>query len=224
VDAGAAIGAGSVIQAACVIGAGSVLGEGCFLYPRVTLYPGMKLGKRVMIHSGAVIGADGFGYKFRGGAHVKVPHVGWVEIGDDVEIGANSCIDRGTLGATRIGAGTKIDNLVQVAHNNQVGKHCILCGQVALAGSCTLEDYVVLGGNVGLADHSTMGRGARAGAKAGIAGHIPAGQEVWGLMATEKRVAFRSYAALRNLPELVSRVKDLEAKLAAVEANAAKVK
>jgi UDP-3-O-[3-hydroxymyristoyl] glucosamine N-acyltransferase len=105
---------------------------------------------------------------------------------------------------------TKIDNLVQIAHNNEVGKHCILCGQVALAGSCKLEDYVMLGGNVGLADHTSMGKGSRAGAKSGISGHIPAGQEVWGLFAREKKEIFRSYAALRHLPELAVRVKKLE--------------
>lgn len=210
IEAEAVIGANCTIMANAVVGARCEIGDDCTIYPNVTLYPGMKLGKRVVIHSGSVIGADGFGYKFRNGRHVKVPHVGWVEIGDDVEVGANSCIDRGTLGPTRIGAGTKIDNLVQIAHNNTVGKHCIICGQVALAGSCTLEDYVQLGGNVGLADHTSMGKASRAGAKSGITGHVPAGAEVWGLFAFERNRAFKSYAALRRLPDLEKRVRELE--------------
>lgn len=212
IEAEALIGANCTIMANAVIGARCEVGDDCTIYPNVTLYPGMKLGKRVVVHAGSVIGADGFGYKFRNGRHVKVPHVGWVELGDDVEVGANSCIDRGSLGPTRIGAGTKIDNLVQIAHNNTVGKHCIICGQVALAGSCTLEDYVQLGGNVGLADHASMGKGAKAGAKSGITGHVPAGAEVWGLFAFERNRAFKSYAALRRLPDLERRVKQLEDK------------
>ena len=209
------IGEGTVIGDNVAVGASTVVAENCVIgndsriYPNVTIYPRVKLGQRVVIHAGCVLGADGFGYKFRNGKHVKVPHIGSVEIGDDVELGANSCIDRGTLGPTRIGRGTKIDNLVQIAHNNNVGQHCILCGQSALAGSCTLEDYVILGGQVGLADHAHMGRGARAGAKAGVQGFVPAGQEVWGLMATERKKAFASYAALRRLPLLFDQVREL---------------
>jgi UDP-3-O-[3-hydroxymyristoyl] glucosamine N-acyltransferase len=207
---GTRVGAGSVIMAHAYVGRDCVLGDGCTIYPRATLYDGIKLGNRVMIHSGAVIGADGFGYKFRGGRHVKVPQVGIVEIGDDVEIGANTCIDRGALGPTRIGFGTKIDNLVQIGHNNVVGNHVILCGQVALAGSCQLDDYVVLGGNAGVADHIHVGKGAKAGAKAGIGKDVPPGEEVWGMFATERSNAFRSLAIYNKLPELQSRVKALE--------------
>ncbi len=213
IERGTRIGARCNILANATIGRDCVLGDECVINASVTLYHGVKLGHRVLLHSGVVIGADGFGFKFRGGKHIKVPHVGWVEIGDDVEVGANSCIDRGMLGPTVIGAGTKIDNLVQIGHNNEVGKHCILCGQAALAGSCKLDDYVMLGGNVGLADHCHMGKGAKAGAKSGISGDIPPGSEVWGLFAREKREVFRSYAALRHLPELVLRVKELEGKM-----------
>lgn len=212
IESGTRIGARSTILAHTAIGRNCVLGDDCLIHPRVTLYHSMKIGRRVIIHSGSVIGADGFGYKFRGGKHVKIPHVGSVEIADDVEIGANSCIDRGMLGPTRIGMGTKIDNLVQIGHNNEIGQHCILCGQVAIAGSCKLEDYVILGGNVGLADHCHMGKGSRAGAKTGVTGDIPAGMEIAGLYGRDKRVAFRAYAALNHLPELVKRVQVLEKK------------
>jgi UDP-3-O-[3-hydroxymyristoyl] glucosamine N-acyltransferase len=140
-------------------------------------------------------------------------HIGTVEIGDDVEVGPNTCIDRGTLGPTRIGRGTKIDNLCQIAHNNTIGEHCIVCGATAISGSCTLEDYVVLGGNVGLADHAYMERGSAAGAKSGVVGRVPAGQTVWGLIATERSKAFASYGALRRLPQLFDRVRALEKEL-----------
>lgn len=213
IEAQTVIGDECQILAGAAIGPSCEIGGHCVIHRNAVLYERSKLGHRVVLHAGAVIGADGFGYKFRGGQHVKVPHVGWVEISDDVEIGANSCIDRGTLGPTRIGAGTKIDNLVQIAHNNNVGKHCIICGQVALAGSCTLEDFVVLAGNVGLADHTKMGRGSKAGAKSGVMGHIAPGKEVWGLIATESRSALKSQAALRRLPELEKRVKELERQL-----------
>ncbi|HLX62245.1 MAG TPA: UDP-3-O-(3-hydroxymyristoyl)glucosamine N-acyltransferase [Planctomycetota bacterium] len=210
VERGSRIGARCVILANTVIGPDCMLGDDCFVNPNVTLYPRCKLGNRVILHSGAVLGADGFGYKFRGGRYVKVPHAGSVELGDDVEVGANSCIDCGALGPTRIGEGTKIDNLVQIAHNNTVGKHCILCAQTGIAGSCTLEDYVTLGGNVGLADHSYIGKGARAGAKAGIAGRVEAGHDVWGVLARDKRQVLRSQALTLRLPELVERIKALE--------------
>jgi UDP-3-O-[3-hydroxymyristoyl] glucosamine N-acyltransferase len=213
VRADAKVGPRCVIHAHAVIGRGCVLGEDSVIHPNVTLYDGVQLGKRVIVHSGAVLGADGFGYKFRGGRHVKVPQVGPLVLGDDVEIGANTCIDRGALSATRVGDGTKIDNLVQIGHNNEVGKHCILCGQVALAGSCVLDDYVVLGGNVGVADHIHMGKGSKAGAKSGIGKDVPPGMEVWGMYAEERRNAFKSLAAYRKLPEFVERIRELEAEV-----------
>lgn len=213
IESGTRIGARCAILAHTFIGQNCALGDDCVIHPRAAIYHTVRIGHRVIVHSGSVVGADGFGYKFRGGKYTKIPHVGSVEIADDVEIGANTCIDRGTLGATRIGAGTKIDNLVQIGHNNEIGEHCILCGQVAIAGSCIVEDYVILGGNVGLADHCHMGKGSRAGAKTGVLGNIPAGQEVAGLFARERRVAIRAYSALMDLPVLMKRVKELEKRM-----------
>jgi len=213
VRSGSKIGRGCTIHAHSFVGRNCSVGEGTVLHARSTLYDGVQLGARVIVHSGAVLGADGFGYKFRGGKHVKVPQVGNVVIGDDVEIGANTCIDRAALGSTRVGTGTKLDNLVQIGHNNIVGNHCILCGQVALAGSCELEDYVVLGGNAGVADHIKMGKGSRAGAKSGIGKDVPPGAEMWGMFAVERRAAFKQLVAYNRLPELVERMRTLEAKV-----------
>jgi UDP-3-O-[3-hydroxymyristoyl] glucosamine N-acyltransferase len=213
VRSGARVGARSVVLSHSVIGRGAVVGEDCRIYPQVVIYDGVRLGARCTVHSGAILGADGFGYKFRGGKHVKVPQVGIVEIGDDVEIGANTCIDRAALGATRVGSGTKIDNLVQIGHNASIGKHCILCGQAALAGSSGLDDYVVIGGNVGLADHVFMGKGSKAGAKSGVGSDVPPGMEVWGYVAEERKTAFSQLRATKRLPDLVERVRELEQQL-----------
>jgi len=177
IRSGSKLGPRCTVLAHAVIGRGCILGEDCVLHPHVVLYDRVKLGRRVMIHSGSIIGADGFGYKFSGGRHHKVPQVGIVDLGDDVEIGANTCVDRATLDKTSVGAGTKIDNLVQIGHNNNIGQHCILCGQVGLAGSCVLDDYVILGGNVGLADHVHMGKGAKAGAKSGVSKSCPSAND-----------------------------------------------
>ncbi|HEY3323591.1 MAG TPA: UDP-3-O-(3-hydroxymyristoyl)glucosamine N-acyltransferase [Planctomycetota bacterium] len=215
VRSGARIGAGSHIMAHSVIGRNCVIGANCRVYPNVVLYDNVKVGERVILHAGVILGADGFGYKFRQGKHVKVPQVGTVEIGNDVEIGANTCIDRGALGPTRIGDGTKIDNLVQIGHGVRIGRHCILCGQSALAGSCTMEDYAVIGGNVGIADHIVLGKGARVGAKSGVSRDVPPGGEVFGLPAEERKAAFRQLAALRQLPELLGRIRELEKQLGA---------
>ena len=210
---GTRVGARGVIHSHTVIGRDCVLGPDCKLYPHVVLYDRVRLGRAVTVHSGVVLGADGFGYRFRAGRYVKIPQVGSVEIGDEVEIGANTCIDCAALGATSVGMGTKIDNLVQIAHGARVGQHCVLCGQAALAGSAGMGDYAVLGGNAGLADHVLMGKGARAAAKAGIAKDVPPGAEVFGLYADERKAAFRQLASIRRLPELVERVRALEREL-----------
>jgi UDP-3-O-[3-hydroxymyristoyl] glucosamine N-acyltransferase len=210
---GATLKSGCVVMAHAYIGRGCTLGEDCRIYPQVVLYDNVQIGRRTIVHSGVVLGADGFGYKFRGGKHIKVPQVGILEIGDDVEIGANTCIDRGALTSTRVGNGTKIDNLVQIGHGVRIGQHCILCGQAALAGSSGMDDYAVIGGNVGLADHVFMGKGSKAGAKSGIGKDVPPGVEVWGIFAEERRTAFRQLAATKRLPELVQRVRELEKKL-----------
>jgi UDP-3-O-[3-hydroxymyristoyl] glucosamine N-acyltransferase len=156
-------------------------------------------------HQGVSIGADGFGYRPdpHGGGLLKVPHLGTVEVGDRVEIGANACVDRGKFGATVVGEGTKIDNLVQIAHNCRIGRSCIIAGLCGLSGSVTLEDGVVLGGNVGIADHVTIGAGARIGAKAGVMSDVPAGRSMLGCPADDLRAALRQMAAVRKLPDLI---------------------
>ncbi|HYF51774.1 MAG TPA: UDP-3-O-(3-hydroxymyristoyl)glucosamine N-acyltransferase [Planctomycetota bacterium] len=214
---GARVGARAVIHAHAVVGRNCSIGEGTIIHSHAVLYDNAKVGKNVVVHAGTILGADGFGYKFRGGRHVKVPQVGVVDIGDDVEIGANACIDRAALGATRVGSGTKIDNLVQVGHNVSIGKHCILCGQAAIAGSSGMDDYAVLGGNAGIADHVFMGKGSKAGAKSGVGKDVPPGAEVWGMFAEERKIAFRQLASIRRLPELIERVRELEKRLAELE-------
>ncbi len=201
IGAGAVIGARTVISAGCVIGAGARLGDDCCLYPRVTLYPGSKLGARVILHSGVVIGADGFGYVFDGRRYEKFPQLGTVEIGDDVEIGANSTVDRGALGSTRIAAGTKIDNLVQVAHNVSIGEHCVIAAQTGISGSSVVEHHAVVGGQVGIADHVTIQTGAVLGAQCGVPSSkiIRRGQTVWGTPARPIKEYLKQLAVLARM-------------------------
>jgi UDP-3-O-[3-hydroxymyristoyl] glucosamine N-acyltransferase len=207
-----AVRAGTRIEAFCFLGRGVHVGEDCRLHPHVTLYAGAQLGNRVEVHSGAVIGADGFGYVYGDGRHWKFPQIGAVHIGDDVEIGANATIDRGSLDSTDIGRGTKIDNLVQVAHNVQIGEHCILAAQTGISGSSVLGRRVVAGGQVGIADHCTLEDGAVAGAQAGIlpGKTIPSGQVVWGTPARPLEKFKKQYAWLARLPELAERIRQLE--------------
>jgi UDP-3-O-[3-hydroxymyristoyl] glucosamine N-acyltransferase len=214
------IGEGSVILAGAYIGNNVKIGANCRVYPYAVIYDDVAMGDNVIIHSGAVIGADGFGYKFRNHVHVKVPQVGNVTIADNVEIGANTCIDRGALGSTTIGSGTKIDNLVQVGHNNQVGKNVIMCGLTGVSGSCTIGDYAILAGSSGIADHVNIGQGAVIMARAGVAGDVAAGTQVFGSPAKEKRVAYKEQVAISKLPELLKTVKQLEEKIQALEKQA----
>jgi UDP-3-O-[3-hydroxymyristoyl] glucosamine N-acyltransferase len=206
------VGDGTIIEAFCFLGRGARVGAHCQLHPRVTLYAGAKLGDRVEVHSGAVIGADGFGYVFGEGRQWKFPQVGDVEIGDDVEIGANTTIDRGSLDTTWIGNGVKIDNLVQVAHNVRIGEHSVLAAQTGISGSSTLGKHVIVGGQVGIADHCTLEDGAVAGAQAGIptGKAIRGGQVVWGTPARPLEKFKRQYAWFARLPELAERVRKLE--------------
>jgi len=206
------VGDGAIVEAFCFLGRGAQVGAHCRLHPRVTLYAGAKLGDRVEVHSGAVIGADGFGYVFGEGRHWKFPQVGGVEIGDDVEIGANTAIDRGSLETTHIGNGVKIDNLVQVAHNVRIGEHSVLAAQTGVSGSSTLGKNVVVGGQVGIADHCTLEDGAIAGAQAGIptGKTIHGGQVVWGTPARNLEKFKRQYAWFARLPELAERLRKLE--------------
>jgi UDP-3-O-[3-hydroxymyristoyl] glucosamine N-acyltransferase len=206
------IGPGAVIGAFCFLGRGARVGERCRLHPRVTLYAGARVGNRVEVHAGAVIGGDGFGYVFGEGRHWKFPQVGSVEIGDDVEIGANTTVDRGSLDATRIGTGVKIDNLVQIAHNVKIGEHSVVAAQTGISGSSTIGKGVMIGGQVGIADHCTLEDGAIAGAQAGIptGKTIRHGQTVWGTPARPLDRFKEQYAFFARLPELAARVRRLE--------------
>ena len=210
VGEGSEVGANSVLHAGAVVGRGCKLGQGVTLYPHAVVYDDCILGNRVTVHANAVIGADGFGYRTQGGRHVKVPQLGWVELEDDVEVGASSTIDRGTFGPTRIGAGTKIDNLVMIGHNCRIGRHNLLCSLVGVAGSCTTGDYVVMAGQVGVADHVTIGDQVVIGAKSGVAGNIPAKSHVLGYPATPHKEQARIMSSLGVLPEIrrdVTRIK-----------------
>jgi UDP-3-O-[3-hydroxymyristoyl] glucosamine N-acyltransferase len=192
-----------------VIGEGVEVGDDSRLYPAVTIYAGSLIGRRVIIHAGARIGSDGFGYVQKGGAHLKIPHVGRCLIEDDVEIGANSTIDRGSIDDTVVGAGTKIDNLVQIAHNVRIGKLCLIMAQVGIAGSVRVEDGAMLLGQVGVSGHHTIGAGARLAAQAGVFGDIPAGETWSGYPARPHKEALRAQAALFKLPSLIRRIERL---------------
>ena len=209
----AVIGADCVLQGGNFIGEDSVLGDGTNLFPNVTIYSRSQIGRRVRIHSGTVIGADGFGYVFDAGFHRKVPQIGNVIIGDDVEIGSNVSVDRAALGSTIIGKGTKIDNLVQVAHNVEIGEHCILCAQVGIAGSAKLGNYCVLAGQVGIAGHLKIGNQVTIGSKAGVMHNIPDGEQWLGIPAQPDKQAKRVMIALQRLPDLLKKVAAWEKKL-----------
>ena len=210
VEAGARIGAGSVLQASVFVGREAVVGEGCFIMPGCVIATTCSLGNRVRLQPGVVVGSDGFGYEFVQGRHEKVPQIGTVVIGDDVEIGANSTLDRARFSRTVVGEGTKIDNLVQIAHNVTIGKHCILCSQVGISGSTTLEDYVILGGQAGVGGHITLGKGSKAGGQAGISSDLPPGSYVNGTPAIPYMLERRIAVLQQRLPELFKRVERLE--------------
>ena len=207
------IGANVVLQSGNSIGDDCTLGDGTNLFPNVTLYPRTQVGKRVRIHAGAVIGADGFGYVFDAGVHRKIPQIGNVIIGDDVEIGANTTVDRAALGSTVIGKGTKIDNLVQVGHNVEMGDGCIICAQVGIAGSAKLGKYAVLGGQVGIAGHLKIGNQVKIGSKSGVMHDIPDGEQWLGIPAQPDKQAKRSMIALQRLPDLLKKIATWEKKL-----------
>lgn len=207
---GARIGSGVVVGAHAVVGDGCVVGEGSVLHPHVVLYRRTRLGARVEVHAGVVLGADGFGYATDRGVHHKIPQVGDVEVGDDVEIGALSAIDRALLGTTRVGAGTKVDNLVQVGHNVEIGPASILCGQAGVAGSARLGAGVVLAGQVGVAGHLTVGDGVQVASKSAVYDSIGAGVAVAGVPAGPIGRWRRQQALLRRLEGLFRRVRLLE--------------
>ena len=205
------IGARAQIQSGVVIGDGCRIGEDTIVCPNATLYRRTVLGDRVIVHAGAVIGSDGFGFARRGEEYCKIPQVGWVEVGDDVEIGANTTIDRGTLGPTRIARGTKIDNLVQVAHNVEIGEHCALAGQSGVAGSTRLGRDVAMAGQSGAAGHLNIGDGARVGAKSAVLRDLPPGAFVIGHPAIDHGEWKRIVTALNRLPDLLRRLRSKRA-------------
>jgi UDP-3-O-[3-hydroxymyristoyl] glucosamine N-acyltransferase len=207
------IGASVVLQAGNFIGDDSSLGDGTNLFPNVTVYSRSQIGRRVRIHSGTVIGSDGFGYVFDASFHRKVPQIGNVVIGDDVEIGSNVSVDRGALGSTVIGQGTKIDNLVQVAHNVEIGEHTILCAQVGIAGSAKIGSYSILAGQVGVAGHLKIGNKVTIGSKSGVMHNIPDGEMWLGIPAQPDKQAKRIMIALQRLPDLLKKVAEWERKL-----------
>lgn len=210
IEAGARIGARSVIGANSYIGHWAVVGDDCWISPNVSIRERCTLGNRVALQPGVVIGADGFGYEFRDGAHQKIPQTGIVQIEDDVEIGANSTIDRARFGRTWIRKGTKIDNLVQIGHNVVVGEHSILCAQVGISGSTRLGNFVTLAGKVGLAGHIELGDGVIFGAMSAIAKDVPAKSIMFGAPARPIREYKANYALLKNIHKLYDRVKKLE--------------
>ena len=212
IEADVHVGDGSQVGAHCVIGAGSWIGENCRIHSRVTLYAGVRVGHRTEIHSGAVLGADGFGFAFDGERYWKFPQLGLVEIGDDVEIGANTTIDRGSLDDTRIAEGVKLDNLVHVGHNVQIGAHTVIAAQTGISGSSKLGKYVMVGGQVGIGEHCTMEDGAIAGGQAGLVTGkiIRKGEPVWGTPARPLSEFKEAYGWFARLPKLAERVKKLE--------------
>jgi UDP-3-O-[3-hydroxymyristoyl] glucosamine N-acyltransferase len=213
VDPAAIIGQDSVIYPGVYVGPGAKVGRDCVLYPNVVIYDGCVIGDRVILHAGVVIGGDGFGYATSAGVHHKIPQIGNVVIEDDVEIGANSAIDRAALGSTVVGRGTKIDNLVTLGHNVRTGPGCLIVAQAGVAGSTTLGRYVVLGGQVGVAGHVEIGDGVMAGAQSGITNSVEAGQVVLGSPHLPIGQSRRVHAIHRDLPDLASRIRKLEKEL-----------
>ncbi len=216
---GAKIGPRSVLCANVSLGAEVVLGEEVVLFDGVVIRRGCVLGNRVRIGPNSVIGFEGFGYYQADGAHHRVPHAAGVVIEDDVDIGACTCVDCGKIEPTRIGAGTKVDNLVQIGHSVQIGRGCLMAGRVGIAGSTRLGDGVVIGGGVGLRDNIVIGDGAQCAAFSAVAGDIPPGQAVAGVPALPARQAYRAMVAQSKLPELLKRVRSFESRLAALESS-----
>jgi UDP-3-O-[3-hydroxymyristoyl] glucosamine N-acyltransferase len=218
VEAGADIGDGTTLYPQTYVGHGAKLGRDCLLYPLASIRERCVLGDRVILHNGAVIGSDGFGYTVDAqGVRTKIPQTGIVVLEDDVEIGANATIDRARFGETRVGKGTKVDNLVQIAHNCVIGDHSVLCSQVGLAGTTTLGRHVICAGQAGLAGHLTIGDGAVIGAQAGVPKDLPGGQMYLGAPAVPRLEFGKSLAHVASLPKLKDKLKELEKRLARLE-------
>ncbi len=219
IDDGVEIGKNSVIGSGCKIGQNSKIGKNCRLDSNVVIYHNCLLGNNIIIQANSTIGSTGFGYSYLDGAHRLIPHNGGVIIEDFVEIGANCCVDRAKFGNTIIGAGTKIDNLVQIAHNVVIGKCCLIAAQSGISGSCKLGDGVVLGGQVGLTDNIEIGHGAMVGGQAGVVGSVPAGQKVTWTPALEITDAMRVINLVRRLPKMAGQLKELSKRLEELEAT-----
>jgi UDP-3-O-[3-hydroxymyristoyl] glucosamine N-acyltransferase len=216
IEEGAQIGEGTIIFPQVYVGKNVVLGRRCVLYPQVVIRENCLLGDRVILHSGVVIGADGFGYEWYEGRYLKIPHVGRVIIEDDVEIGANATVDRATLGVTRIGKGSKIDNLVIIAHNVRIGKNVVIAAQSGIAGSAQVGDGVVMGGQSGVVDHVEVPDGVQVAGRGVVASRVERGSLVSGFPAQDHRRELRERALVRKLPEMWQRLKALEEKLSKV--------
>jgi UDP-3-O-[3-hydroxymyristoyl] glucosamine N-acyltransferase len=216
---GVAIGKGSIIHSLVYIGQDAVIGEDCELFPNVTIRERVQIGSRVSINAGSVLGTDGFGYRWDGTKQAKIPQIGNVVIGDDVEIGSCVCIDRAKFSVTKIGRGTKIDNLVQIGHNVVIGEHCIIAGQAGLAGSAVLGTRVSLGGQSALRDHTRIGDGAMVAACAAVANDVAAKEIVSGMPAIPHRQSLRENAAQRRLPDLVVTIRKLKEEVEALKAR-----
>ena len=210
VQEGAEIGDGTRIYPHCTVGPGTTIGKDCTLYPNVTIYDGCRIGDRVAIHSGTVIGQDGFGYATHDGEHHKIPQIGAVVVEDDCEIGANCAIERGTLGDTIIGAGTKFADLVAIGHNTRLGEHCLLVSQVGISGSVEVGNYCVFGGQAGVVGHIRMGDGARVAAKSGVTHDVGEGEAVAGSPAMPFMKAKRSLSLVKDLPEFRKKLRELD--------------
>lgn len=242
IDAGAQVDPSAEIGAHCYVGPGAVIGENtrlmdsvsvgegvqigsnCLFYPHVTIYYGSQIGDRVVIHAGTVVGSDGYGFVFDAGQHRKIPQIGNVIVENDVEIGANVTIDRGAQGPTVIGAGTKIDNLVQIAHNVKIGKGCLLVAQSAIAGSSSLGDFAIIAGQAGIAGHIHIGSQATVAAQSGVMHSIPEGEKWLGSPAKPDRQTKREWLAANRLPEAMKKLKELERRLEELESENTKLK
>jgi len=210
IGAGSRVGRGTRLGPHVVLGPDVTVGPDCVLHARVTVREGCEIGRGVVLHAGVVIGTEGFGYLQGDNGLERIPQVGKVIVEDGVELGAGTCIDRATTGATVVGAGSKIDNLIQIGHNVKIGRHCALSAQTGISGSCVLGDGVTAGGQVGIADHVTIGDGAKIGAQSGIMKDVEPGASVFGYPALEVTETFRIVGALRKLPDLLKRVARLE--------------
>jgi UDP-3-O-[3-hydroxymyristoyl] glucosamine N-acyltransferase len=213
VEAGAVVGERTHLQARAFVGRRAEIGDDCWLMPGVTVTAQCVLKNRVRLHAGVVVGSDGFGYEFVGGRHEKVPQIGNVIVEDDVEIGANSTLDRARFSQTVIGEGTKIDNLVQIAHNVVVGKHCLICAQAGISGSTTVEDFVIVGGQAGLAGHLTVGKGSKIDGQTGVNSDIAPGSFVKGSPCLPYNLEQRINVLRKRLPDLFHRVDEIERRL-----------